>query len=410
MDRHNPVLLVTANGRSLTDPSEPVVMSLEHRELGDGGKEAKIVIANVGLEFLDGPDVQEGRTLEWAFGYPGNVSPVFSATIFVTEPSFDAYGGLALTIYAYDAVANAVWQTRQKTWRDPHGEARITHSEVVELLAAENGWNARVEPTGDYVEEIHQAGISDWDFLHNVLAPDAVARDPEKQGAYRVWFDDANNTLHFAPVDLTQQPVRVYTFATENDDPVLLFFRPRVDTKKPDAQAGAGTTAADVDGSGNVVSGASTAQSGTGNFRMDGTTREYAYVPDAAGPAAQKDGDSTASGQATAAQAAEQIEYLEADITVVGDPFIRANDIVSVWNVGQKFSGRYLVHEVSHNVGPGGFITEITGKKDALPTDATGDADKTGTTDSRQDGVARRTDIKMDSVHRTMTTVDGEEE
>jgi phage protein D len=395
MQRHNPVLMVTANGRSLTDPDKPDTISLEHTEKGDGGKEAKLRITNRGLEYLDHPDVQEGRKLEWAFGYPGNLSPVYTATIFVTEPNFDAYGGLDLTIYAYDAVANAVWQTRHKTWRDPHDEAEITHSEVVSLVAAENGWRAVVEPTAVYQTEFHQDGISDWVFLHDVLAPAAVAADPEKQGAYRVWLDNDSNTLYFMPANLSERPTRVYHFMTENEDPLLLRFRPRVNTNKPDAQAGESATATDVDGSGRVVEGTADVRTETGQYRMDAVGRTYSFeeFPAGSDPAMQARSTSeAASGQADATQAKAQLEYLEAEITVIGEPYIRANDIVTVWNVGSKFSGRYLVDEVTHSVGPHGFITEISGKKDALPADATGEAEQTGSSDTTSQDTQEKTE------------------
>lgn len=388
MDRYNPVLMVTCNGWSLTDPEDPYVISLEHRELGDGGKEVKITLANVGLELLDNPNLQEGKILEWVFGYPGNISPVFTATLFVTEPTFDAYSGLTLTLYGYDAVAKAVWKQRTYTWRDLGLTAEITHSEVAELIAEANGWNVTVEPTREYVTEVHQAGISDWELLHDVLAPDAVAADPNKPGKYRVWFDEADNRLYFAPIDLTAPPVRVYRFGVENEDPVLLHFRPRVNTSKPEAQAASDTNVSDVDGHGNVVEASAAKQTELGHYRVDAPhlTVEHQSAPATSDPAS--DPPSTTEGQAGVEQAEKQLEYIEADIVVIGDPYIRANDIISVWDVGQKHSGRYLVDEVTHTIGSSGFTTDISGKKDATPVDASGDAEKTGSHPLDKDGEA----------------------
>lgn len=390
MDRYNPVLMVTVNGRSLTDPDDPLVISLEHRELGDGGKEATITLANPDLMLLDDPDIQEGKTVEWVFGYPGNLSPLFKGTLFVTEPTFDAYSGLTLRLYVYDAVMDAVWNLRQENWRDPEDRAKVLISEVVEQIAAENGWNAVVEKTQGYVTEIPQPGISDWEFIHDVLAPRAVAEDPDKRGKYRVWFEEDSNTLHFEPVDGTQQPKRVYRFMVENDDPVLLHFRPRVDNQRPDHQDAVGATRTDIDGEGNIVTGDAESDTEHGRWRYDMAQKTYHFeeMPEQQDPAKEDPSERAedAEYKADVDQSEVQLEYEPADIVVVGDPQIRANDIVSVWNVGQKFSGRYLVDEVTHTIGPSGYTTDISGKKDALPVSVSGDEEKSGSAPIDQDG------------------------
>ncbi len=401
VNRRGPVLLVLAGGVELTNYLRPRTISLEHREFSDGGKQAKITLANPGLELIDEPFVQEGQPVEWRFGYREQLSPLYRARIFASEPSFDSYSGLTLTLYAYDAVAKAVWNTRQHTWTND--EADITESDVIEMLAAKNGWNVDVEPTKNRYTEFHQDGMNDWAFIQDVLAPGAVAKDPNRRGNhYRAWFDSHNETLHFHPVNLDQRPKKVYQFMVENDDPMLISFQPRINTQKPNAQDAVSSTAADVNGDGEPVDETATAAEtgGTATDRfianLSEETGEVGLVygvnedPASADPAS---GSGDAHGRAESAQDEAELEFLEAMITVVGDPEIRANDLVSIWNVGQKLSGKYLVDEVVHTIGDG-YVTEIKGLKDALPADLTGTAAESGGT-STEDGSPSTVDPRI---------------
>jgi hypothetical protein len=402
LDRRYPIIFIRINGAPLSKilargrvsnlermGAGSGVITFTHTEVGEGGKELKFTVPDADYTLLDDPVLQGGADVLWSFGYEGAMSDTFAAKIYTTEPNFDAYGGLTLTVYCYDAVVEYQRSVSNRTWRTtnlatPSDPAKLTESEIVQQIALNNRMNADVEPTKTRYESVAQAG-NDLDFIQRVLVPTAVAADPSKAGRYRVWFDSRSNTLFFRPPILNAAAVSTYTFMTENEDPVLLSFRPTVDTQRPDGVGATNTTVADVDQNGEV-----TVETATNETADRVATTDSRFVVDNGLPVQgamretavevqeNPSGDATdAQRRAAANLAKKELEAVEAVITVVGDPFVRANDIVAVRNVGRKFSGMYLVNEVRHIFGEG-YITEISGKRPALPADAAGTQDAHG--------------------------------
>lgn len=396
MDVYSPVYLVRISGISLTDQFESGgsrgtrVVSLEHRELGDGGRELKLTIANPALDLLDDDAFQEGAPIEWRYGYPDQLSDLYSAKITVVEPNFDAYSGLTLTFYAYDAVTKTVSTTRQSVWTSETvtfaaEDAKVTESEVVQQIAADLGMNADVEPTKDYRTSFAQ-NDTDWAFMQSLTAS-AIAKDASKQQQYRLWFSADSNTLHFRPAPLNDPPRGVYRYFTETQDPVLLSFSPQISTTKPDGSGTNTTAARDVNGEGVAVNNEDSSEESErsalagfvvadqipGEYEMHHGPQEIQEVPAAADPVATEPGAS----QAATAAAGATLETLTANLSVIGDPRIRANDIIEIRNVGLRFSGKYLVDEVTHTVSRG-YVTEMTLKRDGtnLQGDGTGTSEE----------------------------------
>jgi len=410
--------MVRAGGVSLTQRDDVSVVSFEHRELGDGGKETTVTLANSRLDLVDAPHLQEGKDLEWRFGYPGNLTPTYKSVITVTEPTFDAFGGLTLRLYAYDGVAGALFGQRQKVWRNAD-TAEITRSEAVELLAAEIGVNVEVEPTKHTLTEIAQ-NENDWDFLKR-LASNAVAADTAHAGAYRVWFDSESQTLHFKSAPFYNKPKHSYSFVTEREDPVLITFSPQINTSRPDASGGDSTNASGMDGSGEDVDETQTGEDaerarGGRYLSLDAPGAYYEWVNeppgavkevlDASDPATEPE---VAEDQAGANVAEEELKAIEAIITLIGDPTLRANDIIEIRGVGQKLSGNYLCAEVVHRLGSDGFLTEITGGLGQLPGDADGEGTEAGGSEGgSEDGSATGPDGYTHTVDVDAEDIDSE--
>lgn len=383
MNVYSPVFLVRISGISLTDQFASDgsrgtrVVSLEHRELGDGGRELKLVLANPGLDLLDDDAFQEGATIEWRFGYPDSLSDLFSAKVSAVEPTFDAYSGLTLTFYAYDAVTKTISINRQVVWTSQNvtvaeNDDKVTESEVVTQIARTLGMTADVEPTKDYRTSFAQ-NDTDWAFMQS-LTTSAIAVDAAKRQKYRLWFSADSNTLHFRPAPLTDAPKGVYRYFMETQDPVLLSFSPQVSTTKPDGSGSNTTAAQDVNGDGVVTSAEESsvtaeraaltgyvgASEESGEWtEVPGGPTEVQEVPAAADPVATNPEES----QAATAAAGKTLDTLTASLSVIGDPRIRANDIVEIRNVGLRFSGKYLVDDVTHTIS-GGYITDMTLKRD----------------------------------------------
>jgi hypothetical protein len=368
--------------RSLTNPG---LVSLAHTELGNGGTELKITIPNAKYDLLDAPDFQEGVAVEWSFGYapdpdaPSAFSRRFSGKVYTVDPVFDAYAGLVIMLYAYNEVAELTARQRRHVWE---GAGGVTESDVVAQIAEDLNLRVVVEPTDTRYEAGLGQNSTDWDYLQE-LARTAVARDPSRRGPYRVWIEE--DTLYFMPPTINAPAQVRYEFMTERRDPALLMFRPRIEIKKPGGDGATEVAAEDVGPDGETVD--ATVDNETAE--RTGTTDSTYVVQDVeenTGELDQRvtghqtedpDGSNNADARASNELARQELNNITADISVVGDPRIKANDVIAILNVGAKFSGNYLVDELTHTINDGGYITTIIGKKSGVPAN-TNDYDESG--------------------------------
>ena len=376
VDRSGPVIMATIGNRALSRTT--LTLSLKHIEKGDGGKEAEIVIVNPDLELIDDPDLQEGVTATWRFGYLGLLSPLYTGKVYQVEPSFDGWTGLKLTFRINDAIAEMRGKKRTTVWRSTKdGEAKITESDIAEMIAAEYGFNIVTEETALYFTEVAQSDY-DFDFIANELTKTARAKDPNKPGPYRLWFDP-DGTMHFEPVPLHEQPSRTFRYTTETTDPALLSFVIRTEAYKPGETAGDDTLVADIGPGGEDIEGlAANDEENTrvvmGRRNISGVTgASWTETDEAHGeiePApAAFDAQYTPEHAKTAAQNTrneQEMGDIQAEFVVLGDPGIGANDLVTILNVGRKYSGAYLVEEVHHIIdAQGGYTTRLVCSRNA---------------------------------------------
>lgn len=390
MSHHKPILMARIDGISLTDRIGPKGVYMEHTESGKSGKEIKLMLANPGLELLDDPHFQAGKTIEWRFGYPGNLSPTYSAKVFVVEPTFDPWNGFTLTFYAYDAITTLLGGVRQKVWRHPT-DAQVTQSWVVEQIAKEYGLQTDIEETKNFVTEIAQS-TSDFVFIRDILAPDAVAKNPERSGAYRVWIDSLDGILHFRPAPAYLKPKKTYRFFTETENPSLISFRPKLNIQRPDDAGAANTKVRDITGAGEVLDEESTPENAKrvttpGTASLNEVTGEWSFNeagavredPTSADPVSNS---SNAKDRGDASLSKKEESGIETEIVLIGDPQLVANDIIEVTNVGRQFSGAYVCDEVRHVINvDGGFTTTVTAFANAAKDNAGGTLADTGATD-----------------------------
>lgn len=395
MDRSGPVIIATIGGYSLS--STALTLSLKHIEKGDGGKEAEIVIANPDLALIDDANFQEGVEAQWRFGYMGLLSKLYKGKIYQVEPSFDGFRGLTLTLRINDAIADMRGSRRSTVWRSvTEGEAKLTESDVAEMIAAEYGYNIVSEETSLYYTEIAQSGY-DFDFIANELTRTAKAKDPNKPGPYRLWFD-AENTMHFEPVPLGKTPRRTFRYVTENEDPSLLSFSIRTEAYKPGDTAASETTVTDIAPDGENLEGTATNDEENDRHVMgrrtisgvtgkdhkewvDPTIEEHGLIGPAPASSDLQYTEDHADAEAKNTQNEAELGNLKAEIKVIGDPTLIANDLVTILNVGKKYSGAYLAEEVHHEIGRQGYVTRLVCSRNADnadPNAATGTEDAEG--------------------------------
>lgn len=414
--RNSPVFIVKIGNLELTNPENPRQMTFSFREMDGGAKKLTLKIANINLELIDHPDLVKGAKAEFRFGYSDWLSNKFTGTVREVNPSFDP-GDISLTLGIFDAVSDTMAATKLKVWQQLDGDAtQITESDIVTQIAAEYGLTAEVEPTRHYYSEIAQSE-EDFTFLKR-LAKQAKPADASMDvGPYRVTFDHSNSKLIFKPVNINTPVRRTFRYMTETDDPSLISFRPRATTYDPDTNGGVSTGGASVTPNGKLVTELADNDTETQRVSQGGYLIYDAVTGDVSDPIlavasvsetmSDVGGNAPVSADGVEAEATNvmagavdtvgemlglplpddplfteafnqaaasnnfmesELDKVQADLEVLGDPDLRRGEVVEILNVGREWSGEYLCFDVEHRIDSNGYVTYIELKRNALGT------------------------------------------
>lgn len=86
-----------------------------------------------------------------------------------------------------------------------------TITDIVQSIAQRYALTADIAPLDDVPKDRWQAGLSDWDYMQEMLLPDCSAGG---RGDLYLWIEE--NTLHLKPLDFSVQPVRAYAIGVDD--------------------------------------------------------------------------------------------------------------------------------------------------------------------------------------------------
>jgi phage protein D len=316
---------------------------------------------------IDAPEFEIGRTATFTFGYMGGMqSGRYVGRISEFNPKFQQNILAELQISDFSVVMKK--EASGRVW---NGQ---TTSQIARTLAEENQLEYVGMETTHKWDEQSQGQRSDMDFLRGL-----VKKDPG--GPFLLTVSQRDLRLeryeYEAPSALTLR------FGDPNG--ALLSFSASMNDRKD--KGGAGGTAAvgtetpiqttDEDASRGALGPALVSYQGqTGGRipRADAENRNGEAVPS---PSADQ---AAAQGVAKSAQQEAKQKILEASMTIEGNPAIRAGQVITVLNVGNRFSGNYYINRVTHTLGGGrAYITTL-------------DTHKTGTNAPARTGAATAED------------------
>jgi Rhs element Vgr protein len=311
-----------------TDLRQPSMFVIRlHDTLGQNGS----------LEWADSSRIKLGAAIEISAvqaGAEGNQprpEPLFKGEVTGLEPEFEEDGRAVMVIRGYDK------SHRLQRGRKTRTFLKQKDSDIVSTLASEAGLTAVADATTTRHDYLIQRNQSNMEFL----------LERARRLGYQVYSD--NGKLYFKKPD-----------ATQGDGPALKWgedlrsFRPRLsaahqfkkvtvrgwDPVKKEAVSGTETAAAPAHQAGVTQSGGAASGSAFGEAEeviVDGS------VADAS------EAKAIAAGRAAAISA----DFLQAEGICFGNPGIQAGKVVTVSNVGRKFSGKYFVTSASHRLEPG---------------------------------------------------------
>lgn len=383
--RSDPIFYVHVNDVQLSNVSDPKLISMEFVEGEDSGRSMTFKVEDFAFELLDNPSFVENTPVFWRYGYHGDMSRRYKGLIGEVAPEYSD-SGCILTITVFDGIVHYLGKARPRNWfKDGKG---IKASEIVEQIAAANGMNAVVEPTKGLARSGNQGGRTDWKYIQD-LSKDAKAMDAGKRGTYMLSFSADMKTLYWKPTPVAGPIKKVYTYYIENENPEIIRFAPRSKPHDPKAKGADGVTTARTPLKGEPdeeVKTINATNPDVGASDKSGATVSLATgagvgTPDMTGAVVQnlRQEDSRAveedlTAEAEAKQQRDELNKIEADLEVIMEPQLRAGHNIGIRNVGKKFSGRYLIHEMRVVIDESGGRSEFWLKRNAVGDPSTGNA------------------------------------
>jgi phage protein D len=332
------------------------VLSLEYTEDEKKVDVLKLTVRNENLANFDNPIWKQGNELTVAWGYVGEMTFPHKTTIQKVT------GFTTLTVEAHGP------ETKLNKIRKCKTFLATSRSSLVRRIMADAGFNGNqvhITDTVEVHETITQARETDAQFLRRLSRIEGLE-----------FFADVDG-MHFEQRRLGQKPKkRVHYYAQVEGEPYrgdVISANVSNDVfAKPGAKAG-------------KIRVMGRDPRTKKNFEVVGS--EPTTVRDKLGPVslvvseeegkstlevnnAMEDTRPTTSSEATAKREADgayrnaQLQTVELALTLVGDPFIRATDVIEVRGISKRLSGNYFVQQVSHKVGSG-YVCTLKCKSDS---------------------------------------------
>lgn len=297
-----------------------------------------------GLRWVDSQTFAEGKEVEISAAprEGGRATNLITGEITAVEPDFGPDAAPTLTIWGYDR------SHRLHRGRHSRSFLQMTDSDIANRIAQEEGLRAQVDATRGVHEYVLQNNQTNMEFLHDRAAAIGYElvveertlhfREPaDEEGVVLEW---GGNLRSFRPrLTTTQQVSEVMVRGWDPERKQEIIGR---------ATEGRGAPSIGEDRSGSQIAGQAF-QQGTRQVVVDHPVTSQAQ----ADALAQAVFDDVASAFVTAKGLA------------FGEPRLKAGKLVTVRNIGDRFSGRYYVTASTHSYRTEEYTTSfsVTGKR-----------------------------------------------
>lgn len=341
---------LTVNGKKLLDEVEdllsvvvdtglnmPLMFSIELNVRLDE-ETGKVQYIDDTDRFVPGQEVEIKIETDELADEPGTVVGVFKGEIVALEPRFNEGGGASLLIRGYDKAHRLTRGRKTVTYLDQKD------SDIAKTLAGNAGLSPEADATATTHDYVLQDNETDWEFL--------VSR--ARRNGFCVYCEDQKLYFKKEPpggeaaklvwgLNLRKFNSRVST-AGQVSEVVVRGWDPN--TQKP-IVGKATSLKADQPKPGGGEKGPDVAKSGFGAAEEVVVELPVADQGEA---------------QALAQGIFDEIGrgFIEADCESMGDPRIRAGVLVTLENLGQRFSGEYRVTRAVHRYERGSLSTEFS--------------------------------------------------
>lgn len=337
-ERFAPVKYVQIDGKRLSDELAQRLLSLEFEE--DDEKVPKVTLRfnNEDLEITDSPELAMGQRLQVQWGFiGGRMSDRLAFTIKARR------GFRVRELIGYNDGNRMVGESTSFVWKN------VKYSDIASRIAEKRGLKPVVRDSKIVHEQVAQSNQSDLNFLKELA---------EKIG-YACYVE--GDELHFHPRDYGAKPSMAFAYYN-GEYGNLISFEPEEKTlDEPDEVAVAGVDPMEKEPSYGKANDANTERDSLaeGSFLVNAASGAMEWIdnlihsPGQTGKteAAAAQTDAEAQQEAEAAFRKAEDNTVEATITTVGAPGLRAKRIITLYGLGKTYSGNWYVKQATHSVG-----------------------------------------------------------
>jgi uncharacterized protein len=341
---------VTINGMDLEQKEEANVIEVVYN---DNVGAADLFSIRLGLveryrdkpEWIDDALYREGSKVRIKMGYQGKaLKTMVEGEITAVEVYFSSTGPETLYLQGYDRLHRLRRGRKRRTF------IRQSDWDIAQKIAGEHGLSLRGDSTTVKFEHVYQNNVTDLDFL--------------LQRAARINYEVVveNTTLYFRKSQETRSKVATLKWG-DPEDHELISFSPRLSTAdqvsevtvrgwNPKEKTEIVGRAKVGDETTKMAGSRSGGQSATAAFG-DVKTMEVDHPI-----FSQEEADALARARFNELS----LGYITGDGVCVGNPAIRAGEVIELTGLGRRFSGLYYVVASNHvcGRGAGGYRTEFS--------------------------------------------------
>ncbi len=357
-DRSGAGVRVTALPNEKARSGEPLnldgrILSFTYEEAVLKVDQVSLQLDNFDLSLFEKEELVGGAALEVSWGYPGNMAP--SRRVVVKKLK----GFETLTV---EGQGTSVLLNRHAKTRAWQGKSRGT---VAREVAAEYGYEGEsldVQNTSEVLDTINQVAETDARFLRRLAAREE----------FEFFVDDRG--FHWHSRKQGKPPTRVFTWYSDPGRGDVLFIDVESDLTRRVGRV-------DVRGRNPLTKTTLESKANSGTVDRDTLADVIEVVDPETGATSLQQRNATASVHPTsaatpaAADREAQARFRRAEretvrlsMQVVGNPTLRAKEVVEVRGISSLLSGKYYVTEARHVISSSGYVVDLKLTRDGVGT------------------------------------------
>lgn len=331
-----------ASGFDLTE----YITRFSFEDCTDQDDQLKLTLENIGVEMRDNKHLKKGKTLLFSWGYIGGPqSKQHQAIITAIEPDY----GAKFTMSVVAADSGIVL----KKDNSPTLHQGKTAAQIARETAKKHGLKVNIEETAKVYKSMPSGGRTDYELLKYLAAH-------EPGGRFR--FMVKGDTLHFTRINLRKSSQR--TFRWNDGSGVVLSFRPR-DNDSRKKSSSAATLVPGMDPytgkghAGKAEEGKTKDDPKLGNYNVhydaDGKEVFRDKPPVSRTVVAPAHDSAAADAIASKEKKDSSLKDITASLTILGDPNLEADGIISVAGVAPSDGGNWYLTKITHTLQGGSY-------------------------------------------------------